>query len=247
MKQNRFDIPWYRLMEEEKGGSEGGGPNGAGGPDDSGDAGEGKPAPEGGDEIGEGGEQKPKEGEGSLITNAGKEGKEGEGDGEGGDDEGKPKAAGAPDSYEDFQVPEGYEFKPEVLKDFQDFAKEQDFTQGQAQVLIDYHAQALKQYQELQATQWSDARKEWRETTKADEEIGGPQMDKKMANVGKALAKFGTPELNQVLDTMGIGDHPELIRFFYRVGAMVSEGDLVQGKDSGGQKDAANVLYPNMA
>lgn len=245
MKLNRFEIPWYRLMAENDEGGEGSGSDDSGGEgSDDGDTGEGTTGDEGGQGEGEG----DKGSQGSVITNAGK--KEGEGDesteGEGeGDDDGK--AAGAPDSYEDFTVPEGYEFKPETLTDFQAFAKENNFSQDQAQVLIDYHAQALKQYQELQTQQWTDTRKDWRDKTQADNEIGGPQMDQKMANVAKALTKFGTPELTDMLDTMGIGDHPELVRFFFRVGGMLSEADLVPGSAEGGKKDAASVLYPNMA
>ena len=63
-----------------------------------------------------------------------------------------------------------------------------------------------------------------------------------MASAVKALDTFGTPELVELLDTYGIGNNPEMIRFFKRVGEATGEDKIVQA-GGGGSKSAADVLY----
>ncbi|MEI6907818.1 peptidase, partial [Klebsiella pneumoniae] len=53
---------------------------------------------------------------------------------------------------------------------------------------------------------------------------------------------FGTPELKEYLNGTGLGNHPELVKAFIKVGKAMSEDGMVTGKE-GGQRSAAEVLY----
>lgn len=221
-------------------------------------------------ETGGEGEAAPAAG-GTVIGGAGETGAEGEGDpgktaeagantaGEGTTEEttqeaeGKPEgegegeATGAPETYEDFSFPEGYEVNQEALGDFAAFAKERNMTQDTAQEILDYYTKNVDAMQAGQAEAWDNTRKQWVDSAKKDEEFGGQQFDENMKHVATAMKQFGSPELRDLLNETGLGDSPDMIRFFYRVGKLAGEGDFHTGTGgSAGERDAARTLYPNM-
>ena len=61
----------------------------------------------------------------------------------------------------------------------------------------------------------------------------------------KALETFGTPELRTLLNESGMGNNPEVIRAFYRVGKAISEDKFVSGKATPADANDARSLYPN--
>ena len=81
----------------------------------------------------------------------------------------------------------------------------------------------------------------------ADKEFGGDKLNENLALASKAMDAFATPELKQVLDQTGLGNHPELIRAFVRVGRQISEDRLVPGGSMpvGDSRTIAERLYPN--
>lgn len=185
------------------------------------------------------------EGEGDQKVGEAEGGKKATGDGDG--DEGDDKAAGAPESYEKFEVPDGFNLNEEALGAFQDFAKGLNLTQEGAQQLIDYHTGILGQVQAAQAEQWATITKGWADAARGDQEYGGANFQENMKHVATALNKFGTPELKQALDENGMGNHPEFVRFFYRIGRLVGESSFRTGNgDSAGSITAEKTLYPDM-
>ena len=148
--------------------------------------------------------------------------------------------AGAPEKYE-FKAPEGREFSPEVIGAFSEVAKELNLSEADAQKVIDKIAPAFaaRQTEVLEA-----ARVQWETDAKADKEFGGDKLTENMAVAKKALDKFGTPELRELLNTSGLGNHPEIIRAFYRAGKAISEDKFVGGNPSPGDgKSLADRLY----
>lgn len=185
------------------------------------------------------------ESESSLITDTQEGDNKEESDGEN-SDEAKEESR-APEQYDEFAAPEGFNLQAEALDSFHDWARGNDFTQEQAQAAIDYHADAMKAYQQLQADQWAEARQEWVDAAKSDKEYGGKQFEQNMKHVGAALSHFGDKDLVDMLNTSGFGDHPAMVRFFWKVGQKVGEADLIGGKTEGGQADALSRFYPSMA
>jgi hypothetical protein len=154
---------------------------------------------------------------------------------------------GAPEAYADFTLPEGMEVDKELLEEFNPIAKDLNLTQEQAQSLVDLQTKQMQKFSEAQQEAWQSVLTEWNETAKNDQEIGGAEYNAKVATAKKALDEFGTPELLEALDATGVGNHPELIRVFYRIGKLVEDDTINFGKASAPTKTAAQILYPNMA
>ena len=161
--------------------------------------------------------------------------------------DGNPTETHEVTAYQDFNVPEGQALMPEVLEKFKAAALDAKLTQEQAQHLVDMGAEMSAQITQ-QAWDAHNARiAEWGEQAKADKEFGGDKLNENLALASKAMTAFATPELKQVLDQTGLGNHPELIRAFVRIGKQISEDRLVPGGSmpTGDSRSIAERLYPN--
>ncbi|HDH0766789.1 TPA: peptidase [Klebsiella pneumoniae] len=158
------------------------------------------------------------------------------------DDE-KPKQEGAPEKYE-FTAGEGVELDTEALKDFEPVARDLNLTNEQAQKLVDAYPKILAGVQQRQAEAWQAQTEEWAATVKADKEIGGDKLTANLGVAQRALDTFGTPELKEYLNGTGLGNHPELVKAFIKVGKAMSEDKVVTGGHESGGSDLISAFYP---
>jgi len=155
-------------------------------------------------------------------------------------DEAKPE--GAPEKYE-FKAPEGKEFDASVIDSFSNAAKAANLTQDAAQKLLETMAPKLA---ERQQEQIDAVRTQWKTASETDKEFGGDKFQENLGIAKKAVDTFGTPELRTLLESSGLGNNPEMIRFFYRAGKAISEDKFVTGApNNNGRANVADVLYPN--
>ena len=163
------------------------------------------------------------------------------------------KKEGAPDKYEfNDKVADAPEvLDPDVLTAFGEVAKELDLPQEAAQKVLDKVAPVI---QARQAEVAEQARIDWAESSKSDDEFGGENLNANLEVAKTALNAFGTDPFKQLLSESGLGNHPEVIRFMYRAGKAISEDSYVgnsQGANAQGSnvpKDfngIANALYSN--
>lgn len=163
----------------------------------------------------------------------------------------KPKA---PETYK-FNRPEGlpeeYQLDDEVLSTFSESARELDLSQEQAQTVID---KLMPKLYERGFAQQDAIRAGWIEQSKSDKEFGGEKLAENLETAKLAISKLGTPELMKLLDSrLGLGDHPEVVRFMVRVGKMLKEDSHVPPSRASNSPvdpydDAAlaQKLYPSM-
>ena len=151
------------------------------------------------------------------------------------------KPEGAPEKYE-FQAAEGVELDTEALKEFEPVARELNLTNEQAQKLVDAYPKILAGVQQRQAEAWQKTTEQWAADVKADKEIGGDKLKTNLSAAQRALDQFGTPELKEYLNTTGLGNHPDLVKTFVKIGKAMSEDGMVTGGNEG-QRSAAEVLY----
>jgi hypothetical protein len=156
----------------------------------------------------------------------------------GGDQESKPSV---PEKYE-FRAPEGLRLDDAVLGAFSEVAKELALPQDAAQKVIDKMAPvfAARQAEQLKALSES-----WVQASVADKEFGGEKIAEHLAVAKKALDELATPELRKLLDETGLGNHPEVIRVFYRAGKRLSEDTVVGGRRTASPTGDIRSLYPN--
>lgn len=151
-----------------------------------------------------------------------------------------PPAPAQEPVYE-LQVPEGYAVNEDIKSEFVGLVKELKLDPKDAQRFADL---SLKM-QQKQAEDYAKAREEWIALVKTDKDIGGEAMNENLAIARKGLDTFGTPELKYLLETTGFGNHPEIIKAFWRVGKKISEDHFVAGGTghSTGAASDARRLY----
>lgn len=151
----------------------------------------------------------------------------------------------APEDYE-FTFAEGVEIDPDTLGDLKGLSKELGLTKEQAQQVADLGAKQAQKWVAAQEAAIAETTSAWIEQVKSDKEIGGDKLAENLATAKKALDKFGTPELRALLDESRLGNHPELIRAFHRIGKAIADDALVPGgRSTYGSADPARRLYDN--
>lgn len=157
-------------------------------------------------------------------------------------DDKEQKQEGAPEKYE-FKGGEGVELDTEALKEFEPIARELNLTNEQAQKMVDlYGTKIMPMVQKQQAEAWQKQTEGWAEAVKADKEIGGDKLTANLSAAQRALDQFGTQDLKEYLNATGLGNHPDLVKTFVKIGKAMSEDGMVDGSNQG-QRSAAEVLY----
>lgn len=133
----------------------------------------------------------------------------------------KEEPTGAPEKYEDFKVPEGF---TAPIEEFTSFAKEMNMSQENAQKVVDFFTNT---YAPKLETMRQEQIKGWRE----ESEKQFKKEDIEIAN--KGLAAFTSPELKQLLNETGLGNHPQMVKLFNLIGTKISESNLIDGKPTG--------------
>ena len=166
-------------------------------------------------------------------------------------DEGKEE--GVPDEYK-FEAPEGMDVNEEALTQFADTAKELKLSQAQYQSLIEYDLQRQAAAAKAMSDQYNNRGADWANETKADKTIGGEALDENLGVAKRAIETFGDDDLAQIMaapsaenpDGLGLGNHPAMIRLFYRVGKSIGESSLVTGDSKVEGPSALERMYPSM-
>lgn len=166
-----------------------------------------------------------------------------------GSEEGDKAGEGAnasPETYADFTLPEGFDVDQDVLDMATPVFKDLNLSQENAQKVVDLFAAVTAESEKRQLEGFAQLIGSWQEDAFKDPEIGGEKFEENAGIAMLAMDKFGTPELKELMNDHGVGNHPEMIRFMWKVGKLLKE-DV---PDNGGsapaeQKDAVSILYPN--
>ena len=145
-----------------------------------------------------------------------------------------------PEKY-DFKPPEGMEFDEETINLYAEAAKEAGLSQEKADIILGKIAPHLAQ-QQIKAVEKVST--EWEAASRADPEFGGDKLNENLSVAAKAIEQFATPELKTLLNESRLGNNPEVIRLFYRVGKAISEDGFVSATGAPQTSDA-RALFPN--
>lgn len=163
---------------------------------------------------------------------------------EGGEGDKGQQAEGDSPAYE-YKVPEGYTPDDELKSEFEAYAKEKGFTQEDVDKHMEFAERMIsKQYEDHQSQV-----EEWAKQVRADKELGGDKLKETLEVARRAIDKYGSPELKSLLDTTGLGNHPEVVKFVHAIGKEISEDGFVQGslkRANDAAQSAAKKLFPNM-
>lgn len=151
-----------------------------------------------------------------------------------------------PEKYE-WTLPEGFEgeLDQQAVEAFEPIARELRLTQEQANKMVELHAQSLMKANQAAREQIASQMQQWNESLRNDADFGGVKFDQNVAVAQKAVQAFGSPELTQVLNETGLGNHPALVKAFHQIGKAISEDRFVMGNQSSGPRSAGAIMYPD--
>lgn len=165
--------------------------------------------------------------------------------------EAKPEET-KPPSEQKTVVPEKYDLKPPKdsplsvahLEKLSSYAKEKGLSNEQAQTLLERESQAVSDFTADLKESQSKLTQTWFDQAKNDKEIGGEAFKQNAELAKRVVGRFGTDEFKKELSKTGLGNHPELLRVFSRIGKAMSEDQLViPGVQAGGKKSIESLLY----
>jgi len=172
------------------------------------------------------------------------------------EEDNKPPVGDAPEKYEAWKLPDGFEMPEAKLTLVNDTFKELGISQEAGQKLVDLYAGQLKEEIEAPYKAYTDLRKTWRDEVAADPKIGKilPQVKQ---DIARALDGIGDPVLvtayKEAMDLTGAGDHPAFIKVLHALAQRAVEGKPVTGKGPAGvtapgakPTTGAAALYPNL-
>lgn len=148
-----------------------------------------------------------------------------------------------PEKYE-LKVPEGSLLKPEDVDKVSAYAKAKGLSNDAAQAILEQRSEAIAEYDASQKAEHTVLVTGWAKTSAADKEVGGENFAKNAEIAKRVYQRFGSPQLGEFLDKTGYGNHPEVLRVFYRIGAaMVNDSFVPAGGPAGESKDMASLFY----
>lgn len=151
------------------------------------------------------------------------------------------------------KAPEKYEFKAAgdakvdeaIATEVAALAKEFGLPQDKAQKLYDSRLAAGDSQMKQLADRVTATHKEWQAASRADKEFGGEAFEANLGIAAQAAKQFADPEFSKLMDTTGLGDHPAVIRLFYKLGKQLQNDKTLTGGGGPNQgKSAAELLFP---
>jgi hypothetical protein len=169
----------------------------------------------------------------------------------------QPAPQGAPETYADFAVPEGYELDKAVATEASTIFKEMNLTQAQAQKLVDFYTAKTTESANQPYQVWNDMQERWVREVKNDPVVG-PRLAEVQTTISRAIDGLGDPKLAQefraAMDYTGAGNNPAFIKAFWKLAQKITEGSHVSGNgpspaahpNGGRPASAAQAMYPNL-
>jgi len=107
-------------------------------------------------------------------------------------------------------------------------------------------AEQVQAQQQGQIDAFSQQLEDWETASKSDQEFGGDKFDESAAIARSAIDAYGTPELKTLMNDYGIGNHPEIVRFMYKVGKTLKPDSPGRGGQASQKSEGTSeILYPS--
>jgi len=164
---------------------------------------------------------------------------------------------GAPETYANWNVPEGFTLDETVSKEIGGIFKGLNLSQEQGQKLVDFYTAKTAESANQPYQVWQETQEQWIKEVKADRELG-PRLNEVKTTISKAIDGLNDPKLardfREAMDFTGAGNNPAFIRAFWKLAQMVTEGGHVAGggpsaqgqRRQGETPSAARAMYPNL-
>lgn len=165
----------------------------------------------------------------------------------------KPKGDQSPVQPLKLKPPVGVNQDDPGFMKFVKFAETKKLTQEQAEEALSLWSGSLQELTAKAKAAFAAQKAEWAKLAKADPEFGGERLSASLNQAKRAITKYGTPGLREVLAQSGLSNHPEVVRFFTRIGKTLAEDTFAAGlgtqtppKQKLSEEQLLRARYPSM-
>jgi hypothetical protein len=132
----------------------------------------------------------------------------------------------------DFKLPEGVQLAEKEYGQFKSILTAANVPPEKGQELVDLYLSEVGKMHTAQQEAWQSQNNKWREEVLADREIGGNRFKTAITACASVLDEYGSPELRQAMTQYGLGNHPAMVRFVYKVSQALGEGRSIPASKS---------------
>ena len=135
-------------------------------------------------------------------------------------------ALGRPEDHNGYQLGD---FQPEQTENFRQFAHQLGLNNQQAETIYQAYQQDIAErdqasqqdFEQFEVDNLNALQQEW-----------GDQFNHNLEMARRAFMNFATPEAVQVIEETGMGNHPELLKVFARIGEVLAEDSVLPGTNN---------------
>ena len=135
-------------------------------------------------------------------------------------------ALGRPEDHNGYNLGD---FEPEQTENFRQFAHELGLNNQQAETIYQAYQQDIAErdqasqqnFEQFEVDNLNALQQEW-----------GDQFNHNLEMARRAFMNFATPEAVQIVEETGMGNHPELLKVFARIGEVLAEDSVLPGTNN---------------
>ena len=147
---------------------------------------------------------------------------------------------GAPETYGDFALPEGYTLDDEVKEEIGKVFKGMNISQAGAQKLVDIYLKRVTAQKEADLNDLNARRKTWRSEVRKSPTF---ETDKSYAVKG-IRAVVNTPEEKALFTDSWLSDHPVIFGMFAKIGRLLGEDNPLPNGGQAPPDRSAESRFP---
>jgi len=149
-----------------------------------------------------------------------------------------------------FSPPEGVTLSDEDKTRLGEIATKHGLTSETMTDLLGVYKSKIDSASEAPVKAFLELNDRWQAEVKADKEIGGDKLPVVLQSIGKLLddPRFSNPDLKAALTYTGAGNNPAIIKAFYKMSQVLTEGGHVGGEPprAAPKPTGAQAMYPNL-
>ena len=135
-------------------------------------------------------------------------------------------ALGRPETHEHYDMSD---YAPETTENFRQLAHEIGLNNDQANALFNAYIDSIAGQEESESEAFDQFEVE---NTQALQKEWGGDFDKNVELARRAFMNFATPEAVEIMEQTGLGNHPEILKVFSRVGELLQEDSVLPGSST---------------
>jgi len=135
-------------------------------------------------------------------------------------------ALGRPEDHNGYTLGD---YEPEQTENYRQFAHQLGLNNQQAETIFQAYQQDIaereeasqQQFEQFEVDNLSTLQQEW-----------GDEFNHNLEMARRAFMNFATPEAVKVIEETGMGNHPELLKVFARIGEVLAEDSVLPGSNN---------------